>query len=368
MRKLGLTLALLSGTVIPAAAQSWQPEIGIRAGFTRFDDPNSDAFYDVIDLPMVGGFSATNNPSGLYAIIPMKGRMAIQPTFGFYNLSATGLTLTGISAGARLNFAITPAFYVAAGPNVYIIKQSGTEDTQGAIEGAVGYRRAFGEHFRGSLEAYYEKREQSELLPEFNLMGLRVGMGYALAGGAPRGRTGRPAAAANNAMWRKSVTLSGGWTLASFPGSGDITTFTLPFAGQVAVGGSVIAPGPSAFSMIFPMGEKMALEPSLDVHRFKIDGSDPVTTWQVGARLNYAFNRSAYLAGGVEFSGVSLDGLDDGSRMGGLVAGGFRFPLVAGLMGRTELNYRVFDGNDVPTVGASGQATSFVFGVIAPID
>ncbi|HEX7919290.1 MAG TPA: hypothetical protein VF454_07815 [Gemmatimonadales bacterium] len=364
MRKLGLTLAMVAGAVAPLAAQGmWKPEIGIRAGFTRFDDPNSDAHIDMIDIPGVGGFGAgAVNLSSLYGVIPIGDKIALRPTFGFYNVSVTGTTISTVSAGLRADFALTQDFYAGAGFNAYVVKQNGFEDTQGALEGAIGYRRAMGSNFRGSLEAFYEKREKSEALPELNAFGLRVGMGYAFGGETGGRRSGGRAA---ESMWKTSIGLQGGWSLVSMPDVVDITTFALPFAGQNLIAGSFVAPGPSALSVLFPVGEKMAFEPSLDVHSFKPDGSDRITTYQLGARMNYAFNRSAYGAFGVEYSGISANGIDDGSRLGALVAAGFRFPLTAGLSGRTELNYRVFDGNDVLP---SGQATSFVFGLMVPVN
>ena len=235
MRKLGLTLALVAGTVVPLAAQDmWKPEIGIRAGFTRFDDPNSDAHVDVIDVPGVGGFGAVGNaPSSLYGIIPVGGRLAIQPSFGFYNVSIGGTTLTALAAGARLNMALTEDFYGAAGINAYVVKESGLEDTQGAIELAAGYRHSFSGNFRGTVEAFYEKREKSENLTELNAMGVRFGMGYAFGGESAGRRSSGRAGSASNAMWRTSIGLQGGWSLVSMPGVGDFTMWetTCPVKG-----------------------------------------------------------------------------------------------------------------------------------------
>jgi hypothetical protein len=367
MRKLGLSLALLAGAAAPLAAQQmWQPEIGIRAGWTRFDLSNSTTNIDMIDVPQVGGISAglALSPSSLYGIIPVNGRFAIQPGFGWYNATIVGSVATAINVGARLNIALTPQFYAAAGINGYVIKIDGNEDSQAGFEGAVGYRRPMGEHFRTSAEVFYEKRGKSESLPELNAYGVRIALGYGL-GGAVRRATGRPAASPS--MWTRSLGLSGGWTLASFPGgNGDQVTFGLPFAGQSVPAGADILPGPSALSMLFPVGEKIAIEPSLDFHRVKLTGGNALSTYEVGARINYAFNRTAYGAVGVEYNGISQQGggINDASRTVGLLAAGFRFPLTAGLMGRTEVNYRVFDGNDVNT---SGQATSFVFGLLVPV-
>lgn len=369
MRKLGLSLTLLVGAAAPVAAQQmWQPEIGIRAGWTRFDDPNSTNNVDVIDLPGTGGAVGLGgvNPSSLYGIIPVHGRFAIQPGFNWFNSTIAGSVLTTMSLGARLNVALTPNFYAAAGINGYVIKIDGNEDSQAGFEGAVGYRRPMGSHFRTSAEAFYEKRGKSEALAKINTYGIRIGLGYDLGGTTTRRAMGRPAQ--SPAMWTRSIGISGGWTVASFPGGhGDFVSFGLPFAGQSVPAGADILPGPSALSVLLPLGARIAIEPSLDYHRIKATGSNALSTYEIGARANYAFNRTAYAAVGIEYNGLSQQGasISDKSRTVELLAAGLRFPLTAGLMGRTEVNYRVFDGN---SVHPAGQATSFVFGLLVPVN
>lgn len=368
MRKLGLSLVLIAGAAAPVAAQQmWQPEIGIRAGWTRFDDPNSSTNVDLIDLPIVGGLGGVSavNPSSLYGIIPVGKRLAIQPGFGWYNATIVGSVATALTAGARLDVALTPSFYAAAGVNGYIIKIDGNEDSQAGFEGAVGYRRPIGGRLRTSAEVFYEKRGKSEALAKLNSYGVRIGLGYAMGGMVARRGAGRPES--SSAMWSRSIGLSGGWTLTSFPGgNGDFVSFSLPFAGQSVPAGADLQPGPSALSFLLPVGQKIAIEPSVDFHRMKVTGSDALTTYEVGARANYAFNRTAYGAVGVELNGLSQknSGLNDKSRTAALIAAGLRFPLTAGLMGRTEVDFRVFDGNDIHP---AGQATSFVFGLLVPV-
>lgn len=366
MRKLGLSLALLAGAAAPLAAQQmWQPEIGIRAGFTRLDDPNSSSYVDLIDLPSVGGISVAVNPSALYGIIPVSARMAIQPNFSFYNTIAGGQVATTFSTGARLNFAINRDFYVAAGPNVYILKADGNEDTQGAVEAAFGYRRAFGGRLRGSAEAFYEKREKSESLQELNAYGLRIGAGFAFGDRSGSRRAGRPMMESADRMWTPAIGIQGGWSLVSYPGGiADLTSFGLPFTGQQIIGGFAQVPTPSALSVLLPVGKKFAIEPSLDYHRLKSNTSDAISSYEIGARVNYAFNHVAYAGLGAEFNGISGTGVNDGSSVAVLGAVGLRFPLVHGLMGRTELDYRTFDADDAHP---AGQMTSFVFGILVPV-
>lgn len=371
MRRLGLFLSLLVGATAPVAAQQmWQPEIGIRAGWTRFDDPNSSTNYDLIDLPITGGFTVAPSPGSLYGIIPLHGRLALRPTFALNSFSISfGPVITSIATGVRLDVEITPRFYAGVGANMYTQKQDGDEDTQGALELAAGYRRPFGGgRLRGSAEAFYEKREKSEGLPKLSSYGVRLGFGYAVGGsgtGSRRG-AGRPMGGNEGAMWPRSIALQGGWTLASFPGgNGDHLSFSLPFVGQEFEGGAFLAPGPNALSMIFPIAERWALEPSFDLHRITSTGSDPFTAYQVGARMDYAFNSAAYGAFGAEYGGLAGNGVNDGSRVGGVVAAGFRYHLTPHLLGRTELAYRVFNANDALP---PGQATSFVFGLMLPLE
>lgn len=369
MRKLGLTLVLVSGAVAPLAAQRlWQPEIGLRATFMRLDDPNSDAYVDLIDVPGVGGLGAAAvNPSTLYGIIPIGDRIAIQPTFGLYNFSYGfafgGIVVTTVSAGVRVNVALSQDFYAAVGPNAYIVKASGQEDTQGALEGALGYRGTVGAHFKSSVELFYERREESEQTMALNAYGLRVGMGYSFGGEAGERRASAGPALSSDRMWTPSIALQGGWSLVSIPGQVDYTTLALPFAGQNV--GLIAAPGPNALSVLLPVGERLAVEPTFDFHTYKLKDGDRLTSYQFGARMNYAFSRAAFGAVGLEYSGISSDGVDDGSRFGALMAAGFRFPLGAGLSGRTELDFRIFDASDA---SPSGQVTSFVFGVLVPVN
>ena len=361
MRKLAFFFALIAGAATPAVAQTWRPEIGLRASFARFDDPNSDAYVDMIDLPGVGGYGAVGlNPSALYGVVPLGGRLAIQPSFGFSNISLGGTVLTAVSAGARLNMALTDDFYAGAGFNAYLTKQGGFEDTQGAIELAVGYHRTTGGHFRTTAELFFEKREQSEFLPELNAFGLRLGAGYVFTGGTSRARRG----GAEDRMWSPAIAIQGGWTLTSFPDVVDFTSFSLPFVSQSAVAGEIITPGPAALTVILPFGERMAVEPSFNYHRYKTDTGDPISSYGFGARVDYALNGSAYAAAGLEYTGISATGLDDGSHFGPVLAAGFRFPMVGALQGRTELSYRWFSGSDV---FPSGQATSFGFGILVPV-
>jgi opacity protein-like surface antigen len=366
MRKLGLSLALLAGAAAPVAAQqSWQPEIGIRAGWTHFDDANSTTTLDIIDLPMSGGYVGVINPSALYGIIPLSGRFALEPSFGWNTLDVGGATnIDAFSPGLRLNIAIGDGLYAGVGATAYIVKSQGLEATQGGYEAAVGYRRAMGARLHGSAEFFYEKREQDNVLGEWTSYGLRLGMGFGLGEGMTTSRrTGRPAMESPR-MWTRSIGVAGGWTLVSLPNQTEVTTFTLPFAGQGLAAGSLPLPGPSALSMLFPVGQRLAFEPSVDFHRVKASTSDAVTSYQIGARLNYAFNKTAYAAVGLEYSSISTTGISDKSRIGEMVGAGLRFPITNGIMGRTEFNYRTFDKSDVVP---AGQAMSFVFGLLVPV-
>lgn len=361
MRKLMLSLLLAAFVPAGAAAQGmWQTEFGIRGGYTSYDFTDADVQGSVIDLPFSGGLlgGATLGQAPLYAIIPLNDRMAVSPSFGFQNASF-GPNITGVIVGARLNYAFSDAFYGAAGPTAYIIKADGSEDTQGAFELALGYRRSAGGSFRLHAEAFYETREESEILPQATAYGIRIGAGTTLSGGNARG-----ARRASDAMWTPSIGIQGGWSLVSFTDAADITTFTLPFGGSSTVGGLLPLQTPGAISALLPVGERMAIEPSFDLHYFDLDGSD-ATTYSLGGRVNYAFTRTAYAGAGLNLTALDVDGVDDGSSMAWLLAAGLRFPIVGALNGRTEINYRVFDGTDI---APSGQTTSFVFGILVPIN
>lgn len=367
MRKLGLSLAFIMGAVAPIAAQQmWQPEIGLRASYVRFADPtNSSNHLDVIDFPATAGLSASVMPASLYGIIPLSGRFALSPSFGLQSLDGSGTALATVAAGVRLNAALTRDFYVAAGAAAYLAKNDGDEDTQGAIEGAVGYRRPMGAHIHGSAEAFYEKRETSRLLQKLNVYGLRIGMGYNWGPEARATRAGRPMMR-SDAMWERAIGIQGGLSLISIPQQVDLMVLNLPFGGQSLIGGAQALPGPSPLSVLLPMGQRFAIEPSVDFHRAKANGTDPITAFQLGARVNYAFNHTWYAGAGLEGTRRSQNGADTKFRVGEVLAAGARFPVVGGLKGRTELNFRM-TGSGGADDTASGQMTSFVFGLLVPM-
>lgn len=371
MRKFIATMFFVVLAAAPAAAQQpqqpqqrrmWQPEIGIKAGWVHADMTDADVGIDFIDIPGVGGVIASGvaiiAPAPLYGIIPIGDRMAIEPSFGFQNISA-GASTTALTLGARFNYAFTPRVYFGVGPTMYLVKGNGLEDTQGAMQVALGYRRPLGTSFNFLAEGYYEVREKSEILIDATAYGVRIGAGAVLGG-----KAAAAPAAASARMWEPAIGIQGGWSLVSISGATDLTILSLPFAGQSVVGGNNILPGPSALFVLFPVGERLAIEPSIDIHNVKIEGIDPITSYEVGGRLNYAFNRKLYAGAGVEYTGIDVDGIDDGSSVAIVLATGLRFPVAGPVLGRTELSYRTFDGTDLY---GGGQATSFSFGIMVPL-
>lgn len=365
MRKLLLSvlaLGLVTSTQAVAQQRMWQPEIGIKAGWVHADFGDLDFSADMIDLPGVGGVLAAGTafvmPAPLYGIIPVGERMAIEPSFGFQNING-GASITALSLGARFNYAFTPNVYVGVGPTMYLVKVPGQEDTQGALQAAVGYRRPLGGSFNVLAEAFYETRENSEILDAVDLYGLRIGAGARLGGA-----NSSSSSTSSTALWRPAIGMQGGWSLVSISGTTDLTILSLPFASQSVVGGTNVLPGASALFAIIPIGQKLAIEPSFDLHNFKPEGSDAVTTYEIGGKLNYAFNKTLYVGAGADYTGISAEGIDDGSSLAVVIAAGARFPLAGPVQGRTELNYRMFDATDL--YGA-GQVTAFAFGILVPV-
>jgi len=85
-----LGLTALMATSAQAQRGSWQGEIGIQGGFSRVK-PSGTGAHDQIDLFDVPGFSlAPLVPSygALFAIIPWKDKIAIEPTLSFSQLSS----------------------------------------------------------------------------------------------------------------------------------------------------------------------------------------------------------------------------------------------------------------------------------------
>lgn len=340
-----ITLVALVATNAQAQ-KSWQSEFGVQAGYTRVKPAGSGAsdHVDVLSLPAFNLPGIIPAGASLFAIIPWTNKIGVETSAGFFQGNAFGLIGDGtfFDLGLRANYAFTPKLYGAAGGRLNWIEAGGQSETQLGVQAALGYRFGFIAGLRGRVEGKVSFLGKTELLAPANTYGVEFGVSKQL-GANPRARGS--ANARNVRAWQPALGLQGGYTRAhGVGGAGDVTSFAFP-----GFGGSATAlaspPGPPVLFAILPIGNKLAIEPGLDFNRIQSQGQT-LFAGSLTARLNYAVSGGWYAAAGGNFVYIKATGVDAENLTGGNVAWGYRFPLVAGLGGRFELNYTMMAKND----------------------
>jgi hypothetical protein len=178
---------LLLAVAVPAAAQrraaprrAWEPAIGIAGG------------YYIIYLPGQGsldGFAAPGtgfggllpvapSPTGLFAILPIGEKLALEPSFDAHRTQSGGTTtFTGQLLG-RLDYAWKGGWYGAAGANLLYFKSTGASATTVlGVNVGWGYRFRLTRNLGGRFEASYLMYPQNDDLGQAtNTFGLSFGV------------------------------------------------------------------------------------------------------------------------------------------------------------------------------------------------
>jgi len=339
-----LGLALLAATSVQAQRGSWQSEIGIQGGFSRFK-PSGTGAHDQIDLFDVPGFSlAPIIPSygGLFAIIPWKDKIAIEPTVSVAQLT-TANALSLATLGVRADYALTPKIYAAVGGTLGYLESGGQHESQLGVQAALGYRLHLAGALNGRVEANWHSTKKSNLIGPANVYSLLFGVSARHSGGAAA------RAPRSTSTWDRVIGMQGGYSHVHFVGgtAADITVLSFPGWGTGLAAspiGAPIAVAPTLF-VVFPAGQKLAIEPGIDFHRSQTQGVT-VFSANVSARLDYAVSGGWYAAAGGNLvytkatpgffadpakSSVSVPGMN--------VAWGYRFNLTGAFGGRVEANY-----------------------------
>ncbi|MGB7213230.1 MAG: hypothetical protein WBC97_11475 [Gemmatimonadales bacterium] len=369
LRSLAVAMAFLAMPATLLAQQSWQPEVGLRAGFMHMS-PSGATGASFWDLPG-GGFASLGipTPASLYGVVPMHGRWAIEIGLGAAQITSGFGDLSTFVVAPRLDYALTSHAYVAAGPTMGTIRLGGQGYTQWGAAGAVGYRFALSPRLTGRIEGYYEHRFEvsPSTVPTTEVYGVTIGAAAAFgrsAAAPTRGvRSERLAPAPG--LWTPSVVLSGGFVTVFAPGKANVSFFSLPGLGISATNAvGVLIPGPPALTAIIPIGGRFAIEPGLDVHSVSPSGGSAFTVYQVTARANYAIDRHVYAAIGGAYGAASGSG-SSYNEFAVTAAAGVRFPLAAGIGGRLEYDYATWngDGTNAPAI----QTNSLLFGLVVPL-
>jgi hypothetical protein len=314
--------------------------------------------------PLVPASGAT----ALYAIIPVRGKLALEPSFAASQLEGgTGHGLTLVTAALRGDYALTRRLYAAAGALLGFIETTGHHQTQLGAEAALGYRLHLAGRLNARVEANWQTTKEVALLPPWNTYSLLFGISSPVTSGAadlsaPAARGGG-AGGQHESGWQPAIGLQGGYQRTHQVGSsGDITVMSFPSWGSgltTSPLGGAIAPSAPTMYVIVPVGPRVALEPGVDLHRTQFRNVT-VFSGNFACRLDYALSGGWYAAGGVNlhFIKASKGAFTDTTKTTVSVPGvnlgwGYRFHLSGELAGRVEINYTMFKQN-----GDLSQATN----------
>ncbi len=179
-----------------------------------------------------------------------------------------------------------------------------------------------------------------------------------------------PAAAqrrtAPRSAWDPAIGVAGGYYIVYVPGQISLDGFAAPAAGFASLGAGVLPvfPTPAGLFAIFPIGNKLALEPSFDAHRTQSSGTTTFTG-QVLGRLDYAWKGGWYGAAGGNLLYFKTTGASATTVLGVNFGGGYRFHLTRNLGGRFEANYLMYPQND--DLSQASNTFGLSFGATMPL-
>lgn len=367
MRRSFAMLALLTAVTSAAQAQqSWQAQIGIQGGVLKAKPAGTSADDAISFIQLPGGtfYNGLFGSPPLYAIIPWKNKIAIEPQFGLLNLSTTDVgDATVLSTVLRLDYAVTPKIYVALGGAHRWLSAGGSHDGQLGLVTAAGYRLRVTSRIHGRVEANVTFRKRDDSSGPVNTYSILAGLAANLKGS----RTPAPRRTTSRSAWQSAIGVQGGYlNQHTVGGASDVSGFFLPGHGNdLRQAGSTIG-GPAVLFAILPIGNKIAIEPGLDVHALsQAGGGGDGFAATVSGRLNYAVSGGWYAAAGASFTNVNFGGTS-GTVTGAEAAWGYRFPLTGDLGGRVEVLFDVRGKNTdaaIPPVNFFG----VMFGATMPL-
>ena len=364
MQRTFALLAILTAAAVTAQAQrSWQTEFGIQGGFTRVVPAGTGGNpTDVFSLPGFNLGNLVTSPAGLYVTIPWSQKLAVEGDLAASQFSA-GVTVTVLSLGLRANYALTRAIYAAAGGTLGYNNGIGANETQLGVQAALGYRLGLTRTLNARLEGrttFLGKAANAQARDMYSVL-------FGVSTVASRARsTARSAAPAARRAWTPRLGVAGGYASVHVVGGGSLTALAIPIYGGALgpVLASEVTLPPTIFA-ILPIGNKVALEPGLDVHRFQENGQTEFTG-NFSARLDYAVHGGWYGAVGGNLHYVKSTGIDAATRTGLNLGWGYRFPFVEALGGRLELNYTMF-GKNTKLGTAATNTVGLLFGATMPL-
>ena len=367
MQRTFALLAILAGMTTSAQAQrSWQTEFGIQGGFTRLVAAGTGADpTDAFSLPGFNLGSLVPSAAGLYVTIPWTQKLAVETDVAASQFSS-GVSVTLLSLGVRGDYALTRNLYAAAGAALTYNNGVGANETQLGVQAALGYRYRLSRTLNSRLEArttFFGNAQNAAALDAYSVL-----LGVSTV--ASRGRVARastaPSRAPSRRAWTTQLGIAGGYANVHLVGGGSLTAFAIPgYGGGLGpILASEVTLPPTVFAVI-PIGNKIAVEPAIDIHRFQESGQTDFSG-NLSVRLDYAVHAGWYGALGGNLHHIKSTGANAGTRTGLNLGWGYRFPFVAALDGRVEMNYTMF-GKNTKLGLTSANTLGVMFGVTMPL-
>lgn len=141
-----------------ASGEFWQASVGFSAGFTNTYIPAAGQTLTFFAAPGIGtdpalGVGGISSPPVLFAIFPLHGRFAVEPAIEIHNLSSGSSGVTTATLAARLDYALSRAWYAAVGGQLYYA-DGGT--VQGETAGGASLATGLRFHLTGPVGGRFE--------------------------------------------------------------------------------------------------------------------------------------------------------------------------------------------------------------------
>ncbi len=373
MRTTFVLIVLLAGVTARGQAQkAWQTEFGFQGGFTRLVQAGSGGDpTDAISLPGFNLGNALPSAAGLYAIIPWKNKLAVETDFAASQFSS-GATITFLSVGARGDYAFTKHAYASAGGSL-AYNNGLANETQLGVQTGLGYRFSLTSGLNARFEgrvSFFGKASNAGPVDVYSVL---FGVAKVTSHGhSTRSSTAHAPGGGGSGQWTTQTGFSGGYADVHLIGVGSVTAMAVPGYGGAL--GNVFGAAssqlraitlPPTMFAIFPIGNTVALEPAVDIHRFQSAGQTDFSG-NFSVRLDLAIHGGWYGALGGNLNYIKSTGTTATTRTGLNLGAGYRFPLTPAVGGRVEANYTMFPDNT--TYGLPPTNTfGLMFGLTLPV-
>lgn len=317
------------------AAQQWsQTALGLEGGFTYIKYAGTKFFDSELHLPGFSDGTPLPTPPSLYLIVPVSGRLALEPSVTVGLSSNLLFWGTHFQLGLRADYLITSTFYGAVGG--VLVRQAqgnGVTNTSGynlGAQAAMGARFHLTDVIDGRAEAQAQFWGKTRTAVAQNVYSLMLGFSAPLDGKAASRTVGGDAHHPHRGV---RLGIAGGLSDEHITNGSDQLQLSVPGSGTQAPFVS-----PPAFFVTVPLSDRLTLEPGLELHRTHYNGFT-YATGALAARVNMGLGSGWYVGSGL----VEVVKKGTITRLVGLTGaslqGGYEFKLAGAWDGRLELSH-----------------------------